>query len=256
MHATQSHDAVPADAGQIVHVMRQGYDPAWLDVMLYGCEGVEHHVEAQIRLGRASQYRYKVHRQDGRIVGVAEFRIHGKTLELNNIVVLPSGQGGGVGRTLLREMVGEAMQQGRRTLCLDVLESNVRAMDWYTRLGLETTSGLGYWRGTLPRAASPDSFVIPDLPQADAVHARFGFSEFTVEGQERSVRVGRLGMRYFRLLGWQSASDRSLTAFLGALDPGRRLLAIIDSSSPGEPTWQLAAVAKQMSAPLESLRLG
>jgi ribosomal protein S18 acetylase RimI-like enzyme len=255
MDAMQSHDAAPEDAGQIVHVMRQGYDPAWLDVMLYGCEGVEHHVEAQIRLGQASQYRYRVQRQAGEIVGVAEFRFLGKTLSLNNIVVLPAGQGAGVGRTLLREMVREAKQQGRTTLSLDVLETNVRAMDWYRRLGLETTSARSYWLGTLPRAASSDSFVIPDLPQADAVHARFGFSEFSVEGQERTVRVGRLGMRYFRLLGRQTAGDRDLLAFLGALEPERKLLAILDGARAEDPAWHLAAVAKRMSGPLESLRL-
>jgi ribosomal protein S18 acetylase RimI-like enzyme len=249
-------DAVPSDSVQIVKVMRQGYDPSWLDVMLYGCDGVEHYVEAQIRLGSASSYRYKVHRQAGEVVGVAEFRFRGTTLFLNNIVVLPAGQGAGVGRALLREMVQEARQQGRSTLSLDVLDTNARAMSWYARIGLEATSERSYWHGPMPGGAPSASFTIPDHPQAEAVHARFGFSEFAVEGDGRTVRVGRLGPRYFRLLGWSSASDRNLTAFLGALEPRRRLLAIVDSPPPEAPTWQRVAVARRMSAPLARLRLG
>jgi ribosomal protein S18 acetylase RimI-like enzyme len=250
------HDAVPADAAQIVRVMRLGYDPSWLEVMLYGCDGVEHYVESQIRLGQACTYRYKVHRQDGEVVGVAEFRCLEATLFLNNIVVLPAGQGGGVGRALLREMVEEARQQGRTTLALDVLDTNARAMSWYERIGLEATSERSYWHGPLPGGAPSTSFTIPDHPQAEVVHARFGFSEFSVDGGGRTVRVGRLGPRYFRLVGWSSASDRNLTAFLGALEPSRRLLAILDSPPPEEPTWQRVAVAKRMSGPLASLRLG
>jgi ribosomal protein S18 acetylase RimI-like enzyme len=250
------HDAVPSDSGQIVEVMRQGYDPSWLDVMLYGCAGVEHYVEAQIRLGQVSTYRYKVHRRDGEVVGVAEFRCLGATLFLNNIVVLPAGQGGGVGRALLREMVEEALEQGRSTLTLDVLDTNERAMSWYARIGLEATSERSYWHGPMPGGTPSTSFTISDLPQADVVQARFGFSEISVAGEGRTVRVGRLGPRYFRLLGWSSASDRDLTAFLGALEPRRRLLAILESPPPEEPSWQRVAVAKRMSAPLARLRLG
>jgi ribosomal protein S18 acetylase RimI-like enzyme len=247
--------AVPSDAVQIVKVMRQGYDQSWLDVILLGCAGVEHYVEAQIRLGQASTYRYRIHRQDGEIVGVAEFRSLGTTLFLNNIVVLPAGQGAGVGRTLLREMVQEARQQGRSRLSLDVLATNVRALSWYTRLGLETTSERSYWHGPMPGGAPSPSFTIPDHPQAEVVHARFGFSEFSVEEGGRTVRVGRLGTRYFRLLGRSRASDRSLTTFLGNLEPDRRLLAIIDSAPPEETTWQRVAIAVRMSAPLERVRL-
>jgi len=247
--------AVPGDAGRIVEVIRQGFDPAWMGVILYGCAGVEHYVEAQIRLGASSPYRYKVCRQGGVIVGAAEFRILGATLFLNNVAVLPAGQGHGVGGTLLRVMVEEGRSQGLREFSLDVLGSNAPAVSWYERLGLKTTAERSYWLGTLPRAAAPGNYSSSDLAQANLVHARFGFSEFSVEGGSRTWKVGRLGGSYFRLVGWQCASDPGLAGFLGAMDSERKLLALVDGSPPEDVPWQLVAVTKRMSTPLEGLHL-
>jgi ribosomal protein S18 acetylase RimI-like enzyme len=248
-------NAVPGDAGRIVEVMRAGFDQAWLDITLYGCAGVEHYVEAQIRLGEPAHNRYMVCRKEGAVVGVTEFRILGETLFWNNVAVLPAEQGSGVGATLLRAMVKEARGLGLRELSLDVLESNVKGLAGYERIGLRTTAERSYWRGAFPRGANPGSFSVPDHSQAEVVHARFGFSQFSVEGGGRTWKVGRLGGRYFRLLGWECASDPDLAGFLGALEPERELLALLEGAPPREVPWQRLAVVKRMSGPLESLRV-
>jgi ribosomal protein S18 acetylase RimI-like enzyme len=248
-------NAVPGDAARIVEVVREGFDQAWLDIMIYGCAGVEHYVEAQIRLGVAARNQYLVCRKDGAVVGVTEFRTLGDTLFWNNVAVLPAEQGSGVGATLLRAMVKRARGLGLRDLALDVLESNVKGVAAYERLGLRTTAERSYWRGTFPRGGDLGRFSIGDHAEAEVVHARFGFSQFTVEGGGRTWKVGRLGGGYFRLLGWECASDPELGGFLGALEPERELLALLEGPPPRQVPWRRLAVAKRMGGPLESLRV-
>jgi ribosomal protein S18 acetylase RimI-like enzyme len=248
-------DAVPSDAARIVDVMRGAFDRAWLDITLYGCAGIEHYVEAQIRLGAPARNRYRVCRKDGVVVGVTEFRTLGETLFWNNVAVLPAEQGSGVGPTLLRAMVKEARSLGLRQLSLDVLDSNVKGLASYERIGLKTTGERSYWRGAFPRGAGLGGFSIADHAQAEVVHARFGFSQFTVEGRGETWSVGRLGGRYFRLLGWECASHPGLAGFLGALEPERELLAMLEGPPPREVPWQRLAVARRMSGPLDGLRI-
>jgi ribosomal protein S18 acetylase RimI-like enzyme len=248
-------NAVPSDAARIVELMREGFAQDWLDITLYGCAGVEHYVEAQLRLGAPARNHYKVCRKGGVVVGVTEFRILGETLFWNNVAVLPAEQGSGVGATLLRAMVQEGRDLGLRVLSLDALVSNVKAVAGYERIGLKTTAERSYWRGVFPRGSDLGHFSIPDHAQAEVVQARFGFSEFTVQGDGRTWTVGRLGARYFRLLGWECASDPGLARFLGALEPGRELLALLEEAPPREVSWQRLAVAKRMSGLLGSLRV-
>jgi ribosomal protein S18 acetylase RimI-like enzyme len=253
--AMTAEDAVPGDAGQIVDVMRAGFDQSWLDIMLYGCAGVEHYVESQIRLGPPARNRYMVCRKDGAVVGATEFRILGETLFWNNVAVLPAEQGSRVAATLLRAMVKEARGLGLRELSLDVLASNGKALAGYERMGLRPTAERTYWRGTFPQGGSLSNYSISDHAQAEVVQARFGFSQFSVEGGGRTWKVGRLGARYFRLQGWDCASDPGLAGFLGALEPERELLALLEGAPPREVPWHPLAVAKRMTGPLEGLRV-
>jgi hypothetical protein len=76
-----------------------------------------------------------------------------------------------------------------------------------------------------------------------------------VEGRGETWSVGRLGGRYFRLLGWECASHPGLAGFLGALEPERELLAMLEGPPPREVPWQRLAVARRMSGPLDGLRI-
>jgi hypothetical protein len=96
---------------------------------------------------------------------------------------------------------------------------------------------------------------VPDFAQAEVVHQAFGFSEFSVERDGRVTRVGRLGERYFRLVGWPAAGDPELRGFLASLDAGREVLAVLDGD-PAEPVpWRSVLVSRRMSREIAGLSL-
>ncbi|BDG08531.1 GNAT family N-acetyltransferase [Anaeromyxobacter paludicola] len=245
----------PSDAEAIVALLREGFDPPVLELALYGCPGVERFVAEHLRMGELSPYRYRVIRGRGGLLGVAEFRLREATLFLNYVAVSPAARGAGAGNALLRSMVAEARALGLAELALDVFTFNAGPLAWYERLGLRAQGERSFFVGApRPDEAAPP-FRVPDLPQADAVHARFGFSELTLERPGRSLRVGRLGAGFFRLAGLRDATDAALHACLRRLDPGRRLVAAVEGGPPAPPGWEPRGVSRRMGVALEEVRL-
>lgn len=247
-------NASPQDAREIVQLIRTGFDPAVLETMIYGCDGMHLFVEHNLRLGELAAYRYTIARDADRVLAAAEFRLHGDTLFLNYIAVHPDGQGGGLGRLVLRRAVAEARAAGLKRFALDVFTFNAKAAGWYERMGMATELERTVWTGPLPPPSRAPRFSVPDFAQAEAVHARFGFSELSVERGGEGCRVGRMGARYFRLVGRALAADEELHACLARLAPQRELLAIVEGAPPPAVPWKPLLVSRRMSAPLDELR--
>lgn len=252
------------DSAEIVAIIRAGFAEAWsygrsdreaLDATIYGCAGIHDYVAEHIRLGALSPYRYIVARPSGGAPSAAaEFRIFGDTLFLNYIAVRPEGQGSGAAGHILSKALAEASAAGLQRFALDVFTANARARSWYERLGLQTESERTFWMRSLDGAARASRFALPDLPQADAVHQRFGFSEFTLAAGGRSTKVGRLGSRYFRTGCLSTANDPGVRGFLREFAPERRLLAILEREPAELSEWTPLISAQRMSAEIRGLR--
>lgn len=73
------------------------------------------------------------------LLGFAEFVLVADECQLLNIAIAPEVQGAGLGRHLLRKVLGEAKEAGCRHCFLEVRQSNDAAIGLYVDSGFELT---------------------------------------------------------------------------------------------------------------------
>jgi ribosomal protein S18 acetylase RimI-like enzyme len=220
----------PGDGPGIVETVRAGFDAALLDTFVYGCGGAVAWVEAHLRTPAGLAERaYTVAVRDGAVVGCADMSAGGDALFLSYVSVRGDARGAGLARRLLASAVQSLAADRHERMVLDVFRHNVRARDWYLRLGFAPAGGSEWWRiAPGPAAAAcTGGAVVHGLPQAQAVQERFGFSRLEVSTPTGRHAVGRVGTRWWRLTGPEPLRDPALHAVLAALDPARETLAIL-----------------------------
>src|SRR5204863_677822 len=131
----------------------------------------------------------------GTLVGALEAQISAQEIFVNNVAVSPARRREGIGNRLLADSL-QGDSSGR-TLKLHVLESNVAALEWYTRLGMQRISSVGWYCGELPESPGA-SAILSGYPQMMLVWQRFGFANLALKGAERSATVGILGDDWLR----------------------------------------------------------
>ncbi|MGC9949544.1 MAG: GNAT family N-acetyltransferase [Bryobacteraceae bacterium] len=186
-------------------------------------------------------------------IGAAELRRGSNRLFLNYIAVRPGHRGQGVGAILLSEAVGmSGVSSGQ--IGLDVLHDNVRALQWYSRLGFATRTSAEFIECAPPSGLDEVPAYVSGLPQADVCHAQFGFSKFDLVTGQGTFAVGRLGDTWFRLTDPAAVSSPAIFAALNLLDPGRRIFAVVPASSaPPAQVVRILAKTHRMEAEIPDL---
>lgn len=235
--------ATPSHAGAIVDTMRGCFEPWVVDRTIYGCPGITGYVERVIHAAPLGSTAYWVALSDAEVVGFAEFRRRPSELLLAYIGSRPTARRRGVAGRLL---AGPLHDDGVQQVALDVFEDNHTAARWYDRLGFTGDQVMGWWEAGLPRTGGGMGAParVTGLPQADACHRAFGFSELVVESAHGSYRVGRLGDQWWRVFDPALLRDHEAVAALGALDERRRVVVLGSLSHPD--TVRLGPPAKRI----------
>ena len=93
--------------------------------------------------------------EDGRLLGCVEIRNeHGK-LYLGMLTVLPSLQGKGLGKKLLKAAEEEAIKQQCKSLFMSVISVRKELIDWYLRMGYRLTGERKPFAFNDPRFGQP-----------------------------------------------------------------------------------------------------
>lgn len=224
--------AIQTDAPRIVSLARQSFP--YLELSVLGCEGAESYVNDTIQLADESAVGWTVACFGSDLVAMAEVRQSSSEAFLNHICVDPQYQGRGVGRLVLLASLS-SLRSSAREFVLDVFSDNRVAKAWYRSLGFAVESQ-SHWIALSPDSDGSDGWWATDgVPQANAVHARYGFSQFQLETSSGSYRIGRLGQRTLRASG--IARDRVARQALQDLYPHRRLLSAEQDPGNGESTF-------------------
>ena len=230
--------AQATDAPQISEVLRFGFPEDLLPYTIFGCPGIAWYLSDALHDGGLQPGdAYLVCADGADVVGFAEIRWTSDLLFLNHLFVLPAARGHGLGTRLFLEGLKTARTLDQHGVQLDVFADNLRARKWYESLGF-VPSHQRLWvevalSGPMDKEATWDT---RELAQADAVHAVYGFSEFTLQTRAATYRVGRLGGHLFRSLDGAILSDPQALGALARLDPNRKLLCITrNDSTAGHP---------------------
>lgn len=91
-------------------------------------------------LAQRETRRYFVAERGGALLGYAGLLVGPGEADVLTLGVVPEARGGGVGRTLLRELLDRAGQEGCSTVLLEVRADNEPALGLYTSAGFERVS--------------------------------------------------------------------------------------------------------------------
>lgn len=246
--------AEPPAAAGIVETIREGFEPALLQLFIYGCQGVERFVAQQIAVQeQGGDTHYTVARDAHRVLGCVELRRIQEGLFLNYVAIRRDCRAQGLAARLLHRAIELAGQPTCQTLTLDVLEGNQLARDWYARLGFRERSWTAWFR--LPLGLdTPAPVSIQGFAQAQACQQVYGFSRFQVASAGRAHDVGRLGTEWFRLTSRDALRAPGLRAALRGLDPERQILLLDERGDvPAEAIAQPVARTRRLSLDLASL---
>jgi ribosomal protein S18 acetylase RimI-like enzyme len=255
MDGIQIRFAEPRDAAQIANLFSRGFRPDVARLLIYGCEGASEYIRMQLASGiptAESAYFVAQTPNDG-IIGAAELRRQSNRLLLNYIAVHPGHRGQHVGAILFSAAVGmSGVSSGQ--IGLDVLHDNVRALQWYSRLGFATRTSAEFLEIAPPSGADEEPAYVSGLPQADLCQERFGFSRFNLITRKGTFSVGRIGDTWFRLTDVAAVGNPAIFAALNLLDPGRRIFAVVPASSaPPAQVVRLLAKTHRMEAEIPHL---
>lgn len=237
MSAFQISPAQPQDAPGIAAAIGSGFAPEILAATIYGCEGIAKFIASQISLPQAvADTRYTVAEpRDSAsemvagcshlVAGCVEMRCFPDALFLNYISLLPQYRAAGMGKALLRAAIAQC-REAQGEMLLDVLLHNEVARGWYQRLGFVDQHGSEWWEIHPERGEASPGFV-SGFPHAEACQREFGFSQLNVTTADGNYAIGRIGLDWFRVTTPEALADPAVAATLVALDPNRRLLALL-----------------------------
>jgi GNAT superfamily N-acetyltransferase len=160
-------------------------------------------------------------------VGYAHYRALPDSWHLNNIAILPTYQGCGIGRTLWNGFLEMGQERGFKQLSLDAERDNQQALAWYQRMGLRITETVRIYEKSLSGKAvshhTVETVQLLDWEAAEAWQETYGFSRFRLAYQGRTWPVERLGEHYFRV---RQPLPAILESVLSDIDSSRSLLIV------------------------------
>ncbi len=130
---------------------------------------------------------------DDRLVGYAHYRVLGDTLHLNQIAVHPKYQGRGIGHQLAEQWKYKACELNMVRVSLDVDANNLRAYNWYQKMGLRFISkNYIYEREMPPQSLKviPTKFHFLEWENTAAWQKAYGFSKISVLYENKVWKIG------------------------------------------------------------------
>ena len=218
--------ARPGDAKAIIGLTQKEFPPEQLRLFWYGCPGSSQYIEDMIALQAfGGESVFLVARNDTELLGFIEVRRFFDSICLNNGAISEAATGLGVYRKLFTESILLGEKEGYTKAFHDVFHGNTLS-EFHKRLGYKITESFKWVTATIPSGEISDITTISGIPQADTVHAKYGFSQFLLTTQMRSYQVGRLGSEWFRITDSEILSDKDALFALNRLDEKRSILCI------------------------------
>lgn len=220
--------ARPEEAGAIVSVIRQSFAPEHLRLFIYHSAGIEAYVHRQIALdGRHGDGVYTVACAGTRVVGCVEMYRLPACLHLNYIAIDAAYRAAGLGKRLLRAATAHACHPAHQQMTLDVFSDSGFLREWYERLGFAPQHLTHWWDCPILPGGNGAAACVREYAQAQLVQQAYGFSRFTVATTTGEYTVGCMGREWFRVGRAEALCDLDLHVVLKALDPTRRMLALL-----------------------------
>jgi hypothetical protein len=154
----------------------------------------------------------------------------------------------------MREALLLGKQEGYRVAFHDVFFGNI-IRDFHERIGYKVAKTLLWLAADLPEGNPLARIVLMGVPQADVVHSRYGFSQFTLVADSNIHPIGRLNTLWFRSTDPNLLCDRDALFALKRMEPTRALLMICqqESNLPSDLTFRQVLGSYRLEAEIDQV---
>lgn len=214
-----------SDVRRVIDIIRAGVPDAVKPYTIYCSDGLERFYRETFENQEVGRGLYLVAELAGEIVAFADYRVRPGVLIGTSLYVAPEARGGNIGTRMFLAVFRYGLEWGAETVVWEVFAALERQRAWYATFGMEVVGQLEWV--TIPPLRDGDNgqwWSLPDMPHANAAHAAFGFSQFTLETRDATYRVGRIGRKLFRLDSDSLLADGAARAALSKIDSSRELL--------------------------------
>jgi ribosomal protein S18 acetylase RimI-like enzyme len=166
------------DISKVVKLVKESFDVEYLIPSIYRAKGIESFISYELE-NKLGVYKYFAFWHDDEIIGFSEFKIynpHGIVF-LNIIAVSNGHKNKGIGRQLLEFAKKRFIEEGFKSIQLDVYKSNLIAIKWYTRYGFKEESSNMFYKITLKPTSklASDGPYLKNYSQFKVNYEFFGF---------------------------------------------------------------------------------
>ncbi|HRQ37747.1 MAG TPA: GNAT family N-acetyltransferase [Chloroflexota bacterium] len=226
----------PGEILPVIELHKSVFSPDFISRTIYASPKVEYYLSNLIKYPMLQREHFILGWfEDGDLKGYCHFRALSDSWHLNYVVILPGYQRLGIGKNLWVAGTEEGYQRGFRQVTLDVSQTNVQAMNWYKRQGLQIVEEHWIYEKQISKIIEPISeekskVSLGGWEAAEAWQSLYGFSKFHLNYAQRAWFVGRLGT-YFRIF---ETIPSIIESTLALIDADRKLLFIL--STPSQET--------------------
>ncbi|MGC2111950.1 MAG: GNAT family N-acetyltransferase [Candidatus Korobacteraceae bacterium] len=242
--APQLRAAARSDATKIFELMTRVFANRALPYTIYQAPESVRHIESLIGADH-SDHRFAVLECESKLVAFYEALIKADDCFLSYIATDPSVAGHGFGSRLLRDCERMGRTFGCQRLGLDVFLSNVRAVDWYQRVGFQTQLITNLSRVLLQTVLISQAFDLKvaseDLERAVTEEIQWGFSKVSGKCGMGQISVGLIDRHCCKILAFDGLTLTQAAASVAALFSGRRDVLIIPSTQPLGAGWDIVS---------------
>jgi len=219
------------DAENISRLINVSFIPEQRSLCLYGCPGSENYIKDLIAIqDRGGDSLFLIAVGGEELLGFVEIRRLADSICLNYMATAEAARGLGVYKRLMKDALLLGKEESYQKAFHDVFFGNT-IRDFHERIGYKVTKTF-LWRATdLPSGMLPPRIVLTNLPQADVIHSRYGFSQFGLTLDTGSFTVGRLNTMWFRATAPTIVNNRDALHVLKHLEPSRSLLSICEQEA-------------------------
>ena len=216
-----------SETEKMLQILTEGFPASLLSYIPLGCPGAREYVVDLIGLqNHGCDSRWIVVRDERVVAGFVEMRLYSDELFVNYIYIRSNKQNQGLGTHLLKQSLEMTRREGINRVGLHVYVDNEGARRWYSRIGFFPVEEQIWAIAQIEMATTPGWYCVAGIPQANVVHARYGFSQFVLRTSQGNYEIGRLGTDVYRATNPRILENSAALWGLRQLDPSRHLLLI------------------------------
>jgi ribosomal protein S18 acetylase RimI-like enzyme len=184
--------ATKKDTPSIVYLVTTAFEKKYLIPSVYRGKGIDKFILGELE-NNFSRFKYFLICDKDKVIGCAEFKIYSNDLTVffSLLSIRNEYKSKGIGRIIFEHCMKYFLNEGFKSIELDVYKTNCAALNLYERFGYKKVDSQSFYKLQLETIAqSKNDIYIQNYPQFKILHNKLGFSFLEVAIQDKSFKFG------------------------------------------------------------------